>query len=134
MEKRDVNKWIVFSKWIATGILVMGIIHDIATFTPLIQDNLHSLSEDAAKVFICFSLGTGTSLILCGIILFPLLNRLERYPFMITPILIIGVFLLIFGILSVYFMTDNPFAWVVSALCIIMFGVTLKLKISINQS
>lgn len=134
MEKKTINKWVVFGKWIAAGILLMGIIHDVATFTPLILDNLHSLSEDAVKVFICFSLGTGMSLILCGILLFPLLNQLERFPFVITPLFVISLFLLIYGMLSVYFMPDNPFAWVVSALCIIMFGIILKLKARINET
>lgn len=132
MEKGGINKWIVFGKWIAAGLLIMGVIHNVATFTPLIQNSLVSLSSDVARVFICFSLATGTSLTFCGILLFALLNRLKRYPFIITPVLVTGLFLFVFGILSLCFMPDNPFAWIVAALCIVMFGIALRLKSKLN--
>ncbi|WP_163319946.1 hypothetical protein [Dysgonomonas sp. 520] len=129
---KHVNSWISFGKWIAAGLLIMGIIHDIATFTPLIQEILVGLSLEKSDVVICFSLGTGTSLILCGLLIFFLLNRFERYRFLITPLMTISIFLLIFGILSLYYMIHNPFAWVVSVLCFLMFGITLKLRAIID--
>lgn len=128
MDEEIIKRWTILGKWTATGILIMGVIHNIATFTPLIQESLVSLSPDTANVFISFSLATGTSLIFCGILLISLLNKLKRYPFMITPVLITGSFLLIFGILSFCYIPNNPFTWIVATLCIVMFGVTLRLR------
>jgi hypothetical protein len=106
---------IKISKSFAIATLVLGIIHVIATYTPLIQDTetIGSLQPDILKVYIFFSLFCGGFLILGGLISWMLLKKLAQFQFLIFPILTISVFCTVEGILSVVYMFDNPFSWVV---------------------
>lgn len=122
------SKLIPLGRGISIVILILGIIHEVATFTPFIQEGLVCLSPGYLDSITYFSLMCGAFLILNGLLLFILLRKLVQYPFLYTPILIIGIFLSINGILSVYYMSDNPFAWMVFILCICIFGVILGLK------
>lgn len=120
--------YIYLGKIIAVLILIMGIIHVAATFTPLIQNGLECLSEESLKAMTYMSLMCGTFLMLGGLTLIVLLRKIIQYPFLNTPILIISTFLYIGGILSVIYMFANPFAWIVFVLNIIMFVIALTLK------
>lgn len=120
--------YISFGKIIAAVILIMGIIHVAATFTPLIQNGLECLSEDSLKAMTYMSLMCGTFLMLGGLTLIILLRKIIQYPFLNSPVFIISTFLYIGGILSVIYMFDNPFAWIVFVLNIIMFVIALTLK------
>lgn len=122
------NKIITTGKFIAFAILILGIIHDIATFSPLIQDGLTCLTPDSLNAMIYMSLMCGASLVLCGILLLIMLRKVEQMMFFGLPMLVIGIFLALNGILSVIFMFDNPFAWVALLLNLTMFGITIKLK------
>jgi hypothetical protein len=122
------NTFFSIAKSLAIAILVLGIIHDIATFTPLIKEGLSSLNTENLNAVTYFSLICGTSLILCGIVLLLLLNKVSEYPFLRPIVLIIVGFLALNGILSVIFMFQNPFAWITMLLNLGMFGITVKLK------
>jgi len=129
----ETNKLITLGTSVSVAILLLGIIHEIATFTPLIQRGLIDVSEGTFKAMIYMSLGCGALLILCGLLLYLLLKKLKEYSFLILPILVIGVFTLINGILSVYYMTDNPFAWMVLLLGVIVFAIIILLKNNIQK-
>lgn len=124
---------IVVGKIIATAILILGIIHDIATFTPLIRDGLICLSLKDLNAVVYLSLICGSSFILCGFLLLVLLNKIDQYYFLILPIIVIGVFLLLCGLLSIVYMKDNPFAWIALILNLCMFGITITLKVNYNN-
>lgn len=127
------NKLISIGKSIAVAVLILGIIHDTATFTPLIKGGLSCLTPDNLRAMIYMSLICGTSFILSGLLLIMLLKKLEQFSFLASPIMIIGIFLAVSGILSVIYMFENPFAWIALVLNLVMFGVTLRLKIELNK-
>jgi hypothetical protein len=126
------TKLISYGKAIAIAILILGIIHDIATFTPIIQGGLSCLASIDFNAIIYISLICGTSLILCGLILIILFNRVEQYPFLVFPISVIGGFLAINGILAVIFVPVNPPSWIALLLSLTMFGIIIKLKAIVN--
>ena len=127
------NKLISVSKTIALIILILGIIHDVGTFTPLIKSGLACLKPSDYKAMIFMSLICGSSFILSGIILIMLLNKVEQFVFLIWPIIVVSIFLAISGLLSVVYMTDNPFAWIGLILNMSMFVVTINLKVKLDK-
>ncbi|WP_303180314.1 hypothetical protein [uncultured Butyricimonas sp.] len=99
------------SKILSIMIVCLGVIHEIATFTPLVQDGLECLSRSDFNSVIYMSLMCGASLVLSGWLLLLLLPKNVTHTFLAYPILLISIFVLINGIVSVVFMVDNPFAW-----------------------
>lgn len=122
------KKLIRISNYIAVSILIMGIIHNIATFTPLIQEGLESLSKSNLHAMTYMSLMCGTSLILSGLLLIILLKKVEQYRFLNSTILLISCFVLLNGITAVAYMFDNLFAWIILVLGISMVGVSFRIK------
>ena len=122
------KKLISIGKTLAIAIIILGVIHDAATYSPLIKGGLSCLDPGNLKAMIYMSLMCGTSLILSGIILFLLINKVELYPFLSLPLLVTGIFLVINGILSVIYMSDNPFAWIALVLNLSMFVIIVVLK------
>lgn len=110
-------------KSLAIAILVLGVIHDVATFT-MMKGGLDAVTY--------FSLICGTSLILCGIILLQLFEKVSEYSFLQPTILLIGTFLALNGILATICMLDNPFAWIALLLNLSMFVLILKLKLALK--
>lgn len=127
------NKLISLGKIFTIAILILGIIHDIATFTPLIKGGLACLNPGDLNAMIYMSLICGTSFILSGLILVLLLKKVEQFVFLSSPILLIGVFLAISGILSIVYMFDNPFAWIALLLNLSMFIITIGLKLKLDS-
>jgi len=127
------NKLISLGKIFAIAILILGIIHDIATFTPLIKGGLACLTPGDLNAMIYMSLICGTSFILSGLVLVLLLKKVEQFSFLSSTILLIGVFLAISGLLSVIYMFDNPFAWIALLLNLIMFVITISLKMKLDN-
>ena len=101
------------SKILSIMIVCLGVIHEIATFTSLVQDGLECLSRSDFNSVIYMSLMCGASLVLSGWLLLLLLPKNVTHTFLAYPILLISIFVLINGIVSVVFMVDNPFAWFV---------------------
>ncbi|HBG87731.1 MAG TPA: hypothetical protein DDW62_09300 [Marinilabiliaceae bacterium] len=122
------NKLTSLGKAFAIAILILGIIHDIATFTPLIKTGLECLSPADLNAIIYMSLMCGTSFIISGIVLILLLRKLEQNPFLTSIIMAIGIFLALAGILSIVFMFDNPFAWASLLLNVSMLLIATALK------
>jgi hypothetical protein len=123
-----IHSLLSIGKSLAIAILALGIIHDMATFTPLIKSGLNRLDAENLNAVTYFSLMCGTSLIVSGIILLQLLKKVDQYPFLKPTLLCIGGFLALNGILSVVCMFNNPFAWIVLFLNLSMFALIIKLK------
>lgn len=121
------RKLIAWGKGLAIAVLVLGLIHLIATFTPLILEGLACLDEENLNAMIYMSLICGASLILAGWLLNVLLKRLEEHRFLMVPILGLGGFLALNGVLSVYYMLNNPFAWLAFLLTVAVLIVVLTL-------
>lgn len=118
------------TKTLSIGILLMGIVHIAATFTPMIADKLSLLPEGAQDAFTYFSLMCGVLLVLGGGVTFTLADKVAEYPFVRKPYVLALVISCIDGIFAVCFMPHNPFAWAIFALVIglILANVTSLLK------
>lgn len=127
------EKLISLGKIFAIAILILGVIHNVATFTPLIRSGLTCLAPGDFKAVMFLSLICGSSFILSGIVLVLLLKKVEQFKFLSSPILVIGVFLAISGILSVVFMFDNPFAWISFVLNSSMLIISIGLKFKVAE-
>ena len=120
------TKLVFISTILSIAIVCVGVIHEIATFTPLIQDGLESLSKSNFYAMMYMSLVCGASLILSGGLLLLLLKKNETHTFLSFPILLISIFVLINGIASIILMADNPFAWIVFGLGLSITIITIK--------
>lgn len=117
---------IKITKLLAIGIIVMGIVHIAATFTPIIFDKLSPLNEAMRQACIYFSLMCGALLILGGSITHMLCGKAKDYRFLRKPLLLIYGTLSVDGILAVCLMPHNPCAWVILVLTIPLLGINLK--------
>ena len=106
-----INRNIV-TKSIAIGIMLLGVVHIAATFTPLIADKLAMLPEGAQDAFTYFSLMCGSLLVLGGGMTFALSGKTAEYPFVRKPYILTTAMLCIAGVLAVCYMSHNPFAWI----------------------
>ncbi|NDV68712.1 hypothetical protein [Dysgonomonas sp. 25] len=118
----------IAGKIIAVLIAILGIIHVGATFSPMIGGGLGCLDAGMYDAMIYMSLMCGTLLILCGLLLFLMLGKMQEIPYMKKLSLIVSIFSNINGVLSVIYMYDNPFAWAVFVLGLAMFVVVLLLR------
>ncbi|HZK03766.1 MAG TPA: hypothetical protein VFC94_05105 [Bacteroidaceae bacterium] len=128
-----INRLISLGKIFAIAILILGIVHGIATFTPLIKNGLDCLNPDDFKAMIYMSLICGTSFILSGVVLIMLLKKVEQFVFLNSTIMVIGFFLAVSGILSIIYMFDNPFAWIALLLNLSMLVIAVSIKIKLDN-
>ena len=124
----SIAKLISTGKILAIAVLVLGIIHDIATFTPLLQYGLSCLTTLDLNAVIYMSLVCGTSLVLSGLLIYVQLGKIEAYPFLASSIMILGIFLALTGVFSVFFMFQNPFAWIALILNVSIFVVINRIR------
>lgn len=104
------------TKALSIGIMLMGVVHIAATFTPLIADKLAMLPDGTQDAFTYFSLMCGALLILGGSVTFSLSGKIAEYDFVQKPYMLALAILNIDGILAVCYMQGNPFAWIIFAL------------------
>lgn len=100
--------------------MLMGVIHNISTFTPLIADKLAPLSERSQQAFTYFSLMCGALLMVGGAITYLLSDKVTEYPFIRKPYQLGILTLAADGILAAYFMPHNPFAWMIFVLTLLL--------------
>lgn len=124
---------IVIGKIIALLIIALGLIHDVATFTPLIKGGLSCVHPQTLRAMTYMSLVCGSAFILGGLLILVMIGKLRQNSFVKTPVSIIGIFLAIAGILSVVYMQQNPFAWMVLVLNLGMFAVIIILNALIKH-
>lgn len=114
------------TKVLSIGIMLMGIIHMAATFTPLIGAKLALLPKGTNDAFTYFSLMCGTLLILGGGIVYTLAEKVAEHPFVRKPYIFTLMVLSMDGVLAVCYMRHNPFAWIILALtiCLLFANIT----------
>ena len=103
---------------LSIGIMLMGLIHIVATFTPLIADKLAMLPEEAEDAFTYFSLACGTLLIMGGGVTFDLSGKVKEHHHVRRLYIFVLAILAIDGVLAVCFMPHNPCAWIIFALTV----------------
>lgn len=101
---------------LSVGIMLMGLVHIAATFTPLIAGKLALLPEGAQDAFTYFSLACGALLILSGGVTYMLSGLTKKEPSVRKPYMFTLAILVMDGVLAVWYMPHNPFAWMIFAL------------------
>lgn len=108
------------TKILAGSEVAMGVIHCIATFTPVIAGGLEVLAPGKQQAVTYFSLMCGTLLMLGGTLVFLLNDKIKEYRFLQLPYkLTIGT-LFLNGILAASLMPANPCAWLILALGVLL--------------
>jgi hypothetical protein len=115
-------------KILSYAIAVLGLIHVIATYTPLIKGGLSCLDKENLNAMLYMSLVCGASFILSGILLLNLLPMLAKHVQLIIAVRIISVFLLASGISAFFYMMNNPFAYLALGICVGIFIFSLLIK------
>lgn len=118
----------IAGRLLAVLTIILGGVHEVMTFQPMIADGLKGLSEEWRQTFTYFSLGCGGMLLLSGFLFLMLLGRVERPEFLAAPLVAIGVFATANGLLAVGFMLRNPFAWTGLALGVGLLVVALMIR------
>jgi hypothetical protein len=130
-------KTIKIGKTIAIAIAVLGGIHNIATFTPIIKATLSCLPPADYKFMLYANLMCGFFFIISGLMIFMLLGKYEKNSFLIKPISLLTCFLFISGILLIIFsdnLFDNPFAVICVLLDTGIAGITINLLLKKKTS
>ncbi len=123
------NRYITIGRILAILTILIGIVHEVMTFHPMIAEGFTGLESVWQQTFTYFSLGCGGLLILCGVLFLMLLGGVERHEFLVAPLVVIGMFALADGILAAWFMPDNPFGWAVLAFGIGLFTVAMLIRL-----
>ncbi len=115
-----------FIKINSIAIAIMGLVHIVATFTPLINKGLDVLPQSKQNALIYMSLMCGLLLIVLGGYVLWAENKIAEFPKLKSTIQMASMLLLIDGILAVTLMFHNPFAWALGLLCAAEFLLTVK--------
>ncbi|MCQ2976087.1 MAG: hypothetical protein MJ211_14895 [Bacteroidales bacterium] len=113
---------------LAIGTSIIGLLHIIATYTPVIAGKLTTLDSSVQHAFLYMSLMCGALLILGGIVTKFLNKYVDEYKFLKSPLIITLVVLAIDGILAPCFMPKNPCSWAVFLLTLPMLLINIKRK------
>lgn len=108
---------------LSAAIALMGVVHIVATFTPLIDGKLKPLDHQPHMSFLYMSVMCGMLIVLCGVLAFFLQTKIKDDVCMMRIYVIIVSALSVAGILAVCFMPANPFA-------IVLLCLTLSLAIA----
>lgn len=122
-------KWLTecnVTKLLSLGITLMGVIHEAATFTPLIEKSLAILPKEIQNAFTYFSLICGLFLVVCGATTLMLSEIKTKSSFLQELYAFIIIMLVADGVLSVSFMPYNPFAWITFALTTLLLCINYK--------
>ena len=121
-------------KMMAYVLTLFGIMQCGATFAPYFQEGIAGLEPELFRNMLFYSFMCGGVLIISGVLLTVMFGKAAKSPDFGSPILILGTFVAIYGILSVAFMYRNPFSWMIAILCLAIFIDALCLKLSIDQN
>lgn len=97
-------------------VAVMGLVHIVATFSPLIGGKLVNLDTGTYHAMIYMSLMCGLLLIVLGGYITWAIAKVAEAPILKPILRIAAVLLLLDGIAAVCFMPHNPFAWTIFVL------------------
>ncbi len=113
------------TKLLAYGLIAMGVVHIIATFTPVIVGKLEPLNESGRLAFTYMSLMCGTMLVLGGAVVTMLTDKVREHSFLRQPYILTMSLLAIDGILATCMMPHNPCAWVILVLALPLLGINI---------
>lgn len=113
------------TKLLAIMIIIMGVVHVIATFSPLIAGKLMPLEDKIQQVFIYFSIVCGAFLFVGGFMTYMLSGNVLEHSFVRKPYAFTILALAVNGVLGVFFMPHNIFAWIILALTVLLLFVNL---------
>jgi hypothetical protein len=110
-------------RYLAAGVLLYGFVFSFAFFTPTFD---FSTLDEPRRHFVSYvSLTAGLFLILTGLVLLLLIKRVKSYPFLLFPLRTLTAFLCADGLISLFYFTFNPFAWILFLLSAALFGLSL---------
>jgi len=115
------NKSFYFTCNTIVGVIVilLGIIHNIATFTPIIETGFECVPAESHLTLVFFSLGTGTATLMSGILIIMLGNAIKAGAKKVRGALHLTVsFLLFISVVAVICGTKNPFAYIMLIIAI----------------
>jgi len=116
------------TKRLSYGLIAMGVVHIIATFTPVIAGKLEPLNESGRLAFTYMSLMCGMMLVLGGSVVSMLADRVKEYKFLRRPYIFIILLIAIDGIMAACMMPHNPCAWIIFVLAIPLLGINIIKK------
>jgi len=116
------------TKGLSYGLIAMGVVHIIATFTPVIAGKLEPLNESGRLAFTYMSLMCGMMLVLGGSVVSMLADRVKEYKFLRRLYIFTILLLAIDGILAACMMPHNPCAWVILVLALPLLGINIIKK------
>lgn len=106
--------------------MAMGVVHIIATFTPVIAGKLEPLNESGRLAFTYMSLMCGMMLVLGGSVVCMLTDKAKDHAFLRKPYMLSLMLLAVDGILAACMMPHNPCAWVILVFALPLLGINLK--------
>lgn len=109
------NKRLKAAQVFSVLVMVMGVIHIAATFTPVMAAKFAALGESALRAHTYFSLMCGGFLLVAGALTSMLLGKAAEHPFLRVPLMLLVASLALAGLLAVVYMPHNPFAWAIFA-------------------
>lgn len=109
------------TKILSILIVIMGVTHIGATFSPLIGGKLTSLDAGTFDAMVYMSLMCGLLLVVLGGYLRWSIGKVEAMPILKPIITITTLLLLVDGVSAAAFMPHNPFAWTIAILCVAAF-------------
>jgi hypothetical protein len=114
---------------VAIVVILLGIIHNIATFTPIIETGFECVSAENHMTLVFFSLGTGSATLMSGLMLILLGKALQVGAKKIRGAMYLTVFFLLFiaGV-AVVCGTKNPFAYIMLLLAVLEIIIVFNLR------
>jgi hypothetical protein len=110
-------------RYLSFGVLLYGVVFFFAYFTPSFKFNALDLPQAHFVSYVSFT--SGIFLMLCGLMLLLLVKRVNSHPFLLFPLRVVSTFLCLDGLISLYYFTLNPFAWILFLLSAGIFALSL---------
>ncbi|MDR2104840.1 MAG: hypothetical protein LBP51_03685 [Deferribacteraceae bacterium] len=110
-------------RYLAVSVVLYGVVFSLAFFTPSFD---FTPLDEPKKHFVSYvSLTAGLFLILTGLLLLLIIKRVKSHPFLLFPLRVVTAFLCLDGLISLFYFTFNPFAWILFVLSAALFGLSL---------
>jgi hypothetical protein len=120
-------------KMLAIALILIGIVVCVTTFL-YSDEKLETLDQTTIHELFYSNIVSGLAILFSSIALIMMLPRAPRNRVLANPILIIGIFVLLAGVVPFCIMPRNPFTWIMALVCIPMFITTLCLKINLSKN
>ncbi|MDR2401841.1 MAG: hypothetical protein LBD73_09365 [Deferribacteraceae bacterium] len=109
-------------RYLSVCVLLYGVVFTFAFFTP--SFDFSTLGEPKERFVSYVSLTAGLFLVLSGLTLLLLIKRVKTHPFLLFPLRTVSTFLCLDGLISLFYFTFSPFAWILFLLSAALFGLS----------